>query len=312
MWIIIVVLISLAFLVMNRLYSSSLNTRARPAPRFDSLRPHFSKWTSDSDIRPASIEKTRDSLVSALFLACSTANASASQHDHTNVEQAAIQLAQLNKIDSPTSSPYLSAKWALIYTGKSTILAQKCFGEAIIQQPSSSSSSSSSLLQQINKQAYMIIRDKFPLLAGAAVGNGKPKIPLLLSTDPSPIDTKPASSQSSPSSSPGGATNIQVINIQQGTVDNIVKFKGPPILGSPKFEITVSGKAWVSSPTRLSVAFECFVLKVKGLEKVIVPLKWLGPPTGEVETVYLDESVRISVGDKGGLYIATVKKNWFS
>lgn len=100
-----------------------------------------------------------------------------------------------------------------------------------------------------------------------------------------------------------------MINIQQGTVDNIVKFKGPPILGSPKFEITVSGKAWVSSPTRLSVAFECFVLKVKGLEKVIVPLKWLGPPTGEVETVYLDESVRISVGDKGGLYIATVKKN---
>lgn len=102
-----------------------------------------------------------------------------------------------------------------------------------------------------------------------------------------------------------------MIDIKQGTVDNIVKFKGPRILGSPECEITVSGKAWVTSPTRLSVAFESFVLKLGrgGLEKVRVPLTWLGPPTGEVETVYLDESVRISVGDKGGLYIATVKKN---
>ena len=180
------------------------------------------------------------------------------------------------------------------------------------QQPPSSSSSSSSLLQQINKQAYLIIRDKFPLLAGAAVGNKKQKVrsslqPLVLSTDPSSIGTKPV-----PRSSPaGGATNIQVIDIKQGTVDNIVKFKGPRILGSPKCEITVSGKAWVTSPTRLSVAFESFVLKIGrgGLEKVRVPLTWLGPPTGEVETIYLDESVRISVGDKGGLYIATVKKN---
>ena len=47
--------------------------------------------------------------------------------------------------------------------------------------------------------------------------------------------------------------------------------------------------------------FDCFFVRVGGREGRL-SLAWLSP-LGYVDTLYLDEDTRVSVGDKGGLFV---------
>lgn len=51
----------------------------------------------------------------------------------------------------------------------------------------------------------------------------------------------------------------------------------------------------------LLVTFTGFSLRLAG-RQVALPLDWLSPE-GAVDTLYLDEELRVSVGDKGSLFV---------
>lgn len=52
----------------------------------------------------------------------------------------------------------------------------------------------------------------------------------------------------------------------------------------------------------VAVRFDRFTAKLGGLPEVVVSLAWLSP-LGYVDTLYLDEELRVSLGDKGGLFV---------
>ena len=52
----------------------------------------------------------------------------------------------------------------------------------------------------------------------------------------------------------------------------------------------------------VAVRFDRFTARVGSLPSVELPLDWL-QPLGYVDSLYLDEDMRISVGDKGGLFV---------
>ncbi|GAB4816233.1 hypothetical protein N2152v2_003279 [Parachlorella kessleri] len=135
-------------------------------------------------------------------------------------------------------------------------------------------------LQSGSDTAYRFFYRAFPLIAGSAVGRRSGR---------------------------SRATNMQVIDTERGRVDNIVRFK----IGSSPGEVCVSGDAAVvpgeqtgGKSVRLRVTFKDFTIQVGDGPKLALPLSWLSP-VGYVDTLYLDEQVRISVGDKGSLFVVT-------
>lgn len=56
------------------------------------------------------------------------------------------------------------------------------------------------------------------------------------------------------------------------------------------------------SPTCVAVRFDRFTARVAALPEAAASLAWLRP-LGYVDTLYLDSELRVSVGDKGGLFV---------
>ena len=52
----------------------------------------------------------------------------------------------------------------------------------------------------------------------------------------------------------------------------------------------------------VAVTFDSFTARLGGLPEARLSLAWLSP-LGYVDTLYLDEDTRVSVGDKGGLFV---------
>ena len=52
----------------------------------------------------------------------------------------------------------------------------------------------------------------------------------------------------------------------------------------------------------VAVTFDCFTARLGGLPEARLSLAWLSP-LGFVDALYLDEDTRVSVGDKGGLFV---------
>lgn len=56
------------------------------------------------------------------------------------------------------------------------------------------------------------------------------------------------------------------------------------------------------SPSCVAVRFDSFTVRAGALPEAALSLTWLRP-LGYVDTLYLDGELRVSVGDKGGLFI---------
>ncbi len=57
-----------------------------------------------------------------------------------------------------------------------------------------------------------------------------------------------------------------------------------------------------AAATCVAVRFDSFTVSLGGLPETALSLGWLRP-LGYVDTLYLDEELRVSVGDKGGLFV---------
>lgn len=98
----------------------------------------------------------------------------------------------------------------------------------------------------------------------------------------------------------------QVIDSEEKRIDNVAQFSA---LGLSGF-LNVCGK-YEDSPSipgrglvRLDVTFTSFVLSVGDKFKITVPLTWFNPE-GWVETLYLDNDMRIVLGDKGTIFVTS-------
>ena len=62
----------------------------------------------------------------------------------------------------------------------------------------------------------------------------------------------------------------------------------------------------VAAPERatscVAVRFDEFTVQAGGLPQLRLSLAWLRP-LGYVDTLFLDDDMRVSVGDKGGLFV---------
>lgn len=191
----------------------------------------------------------------------------------TDVENAAAKLIELNPTPSPAVSPLIAAQWVLLYTGPSRSLAPTQFQDL---NASPQAGNLRRIVQNTSDASYSFFYKRFPLLAGSAVGRNRT----------------------------GGSVvrNVQVIDTSAGTVDNIVQFERPF-----RGEIKVSGTAEAveggNGPgVRLKVVFTGFQVSVGGAMRLRLPLDWLSP-VGFVDTLYLDMTTRVSVGDKGSLFV---------
>lgn len=57
-----------------------------------------------------------------------------------------------------------------------------------------------------------------------------------------------------------------------------------------------------ASATCVAVRFDAFTARLGGLPEAAFSLGWLRP-LGYVDTIFLDDEMRVSVGDKGGLFV---------
>lgn len=187
------------------------------------------------------------------------------------VESAAEQLAAANPTPASATSPLLNGAWALLWSGRSRRLA------AAAAFPSSVAAARPSLrdaLQGASDSAYSIFYKYVPVLTGSAVGARRGS----------------------------SATNLQVI--YPGRVENIVRTTRGPL----PLRLCVSGSVETVEPpaghptTCVAVCFDRFTVKVGPLPATELSLAWLRP-LGYVDTLYLDEDMRVSVGDKGGLFV---------
>lgn len=208
----------------------------------------------------------------ALYLAISRCNNPKGGEDSRALEKE-VEKVSMNLIECqlPLSKgdalKFLPGTWTLLYIGKSQILATQSFKE----------STDTDMLRSFSDSCYSLVRKYFPLLAGTSLG----------------------------SRSASGSTNKQTIDIENGKVSNNVIFKGP---GGLKGELIVDGIAHLvesqdKHPVRLEVEFESFRLFLDGSEILNLSLRFLRP-RGFVDTMYINERLRVSVGDKGSLFVA--------
>ncbi|GLC40310.1 hypothetical protein PLESTB_001516400 [Pleodorina starrii] len=229
------------------------------------------------------------------------------------------RLCELSPTPDSATSDLINGRWVLLYTASSTTLPRAAAAAAVAS-PSSrlpgspagggggSGSSSAggggaygggygssgygggggldaalSPLQLANDVAYRFFYTYVPVLAGAAVGAR-------------------GASSSGPVKPRG---NFQVFDTRAGRVENQARFE----VGGRLCCVNVNGTAQVvqgpvgRSRQRLRAVFTSFDLLVDGERRLSLPLSLLNP-VGFVDTPYLDDEIRISVGDKGSVFIA--------
>ncbi|KAL4447825.1 hypothetical protein ABPG75_005044 [Micractinium tetrahymenae] len=185
------------------------------------------------------------------------------------VEAAAEALASASPTPGPAASPLLNGAWALLYSGRSRRLA----AAAAFPASSAAAPSLREALQAASDAAYSAFYKYVPVLAGSAVGRARGS----------------------------SATNFQVL--RPGRVDNVVTTKGPlPLRLCVSGSIEVVQPPGGVAPSCVAVRFDAFTARLGGLPEAALSLGWLRP-LGYVDTLYLDQEMRVSVGDKGGLFV---------
>ncbi|KAG2499499.1 hypothetical protein HYH03_002446 [Edaphochlamys debaryana] len=219
------------------------------------------------------------------------------------------QLARLSPVADTATDPAINGRWVLLYTASLASLrsasslqtsgsgssrqgagAGAGAGSARPEEPLSTqvlgrglASPAASPLQMANDVAYQFFYTYVPFLAGAAVG---------VRGGASAGPVKPRG-------------NFQVFDTAAGTVENQARFD----VGGRQCCVNVNGTAKLVKPgpgrpsQRLAATFTSFDLVVDGERRLSLPLSLLNP-VGYVDTPYLDEDIRISVGDKGSVFVA--------
>ncbi|PNW71318.1 hypothetical protein CHLRE_16g649200v5 [Chlamydomonas reinhardtii] len=223
--------------------------------------------------------------------------------DLAALDGAITDLCALNPQRDTATSPLINGRWVLLYTASMSTLRQAARASGTGGGSSSSSSGSSNgggggssrggggggleevltPLQLANDAAYKFFYTYVPVLAGAAVGVR-------------------GASGSGPVKARG---NFQVFNTAAGRVENQAKFE----VAGRQCCVNVNGTAVLAQMSqgapkqRLRATFTSFDLLVDGERRLSLPLSLLNP-VGYVDTPYLDEDLRISIGDKGSVFIA--------
>ncbi|GIL48202.1 hypothetical protein Vafri_4887 [Volvox africanus] len=229
--------------------------------------------------------------------------------DLASLGQSVQELIRLNPTPCSATSDLINGRWVLLYTASIATLRQAAATEASASNPrqvvagnsiinnnnnksisfggsggySGGLEAALSPLQLANDVAYRFFYTYVPVLAGAAVGSR-------------------GGSASGPVKPRG---NFQVFDTRQGKVENQARFE----VGGRLCCINVNGAAAiVEGPPgqprqRLRATFTSFDLLLDGRRRLSLPLSFLNP-VGFVDTPYLDEEIRISIGDKGSIFIA--------
>ncbi|KXZ47684.1 hypothetical protein GPECTOR_33g566 [Gonium pectorale] len=219
--------------------------------------------------------------------------------DLAALDRAITELTRLNPVPDSATSDLINGRWVLLFTASSATLRQASSATAGAS-PSPSGAPAAGAggsgggggsdldrlltpLQLANDVAYRFFYTYVPVLAGAAVGAR-------------------GASSSGPVKARG---NFQVFDTRAGKVENQARFD----VAGRRCCINVNGSATVAQVTpgsprqRLRATFTSFDLLVDGERRLSLPLSLLNP-VGYVDTPYLDDELRISIGDKGSLFIA--------
>jgi len=268
------------------------------------------------------VQRLKNSLLRSITAANS---AGAGKADAAAVIVAAAVLAAAAPSPDAADSPLIEGTWVLLYTvnparlaapGEEVRAAGSALGAAFAQRPAAPSP-----LQAASDAAYNVFYRFAPILAGSAVGARSAG---LLPRAPPPEEAGDAVG-AAVASAVGGAGasgafrtrgNFQTFDLAAGFVRNEARFTA---FGAPG-AITVDGDAGrvAGAPARLRATFKSFVLSWGGgggagaaaaapPPRLSLPLAWLSP-VGFVETLFLDETLRVSVGDKGSLFIAAKQR----
>lgn len=186
-----------------------------------------------------------------------------------DVEGLAVELAAANPTPDAALSPLLLGSWALLFSGRSRRLASASAFPA-----SGTGPSLQQALQAASDSLYSLFYANVPVLAGSAVGAGRRS----------------------------SASNTQVLSA--GRVDNIVETtRGLPLRLCVSGSVEAVRPGTGDGPTScVAVRFDRFTAKVAQLPEAAASLALL-KPVGYLDTPFLDSDLRVSVGDKGGLFV---------
>mmetsp|Transcript_11134 Transcript_11134/g.24002 ORF Transcript_11134/g.24002 Transcript_11134/m.24002 type:complete len:278 (+) Transcript_11134:54-887(+) len=208
----------------------------------------------------------------------------ASKDDLKQLAELVDQLSELNPTPDPATSPLINGRWALLYTVSQSSLPRP----ARSSPPASGSDSpleAASPIQAASDLAYQFFYRYLPVIAGSATGVRGNSTPAVKSKG-----------------------NFQVFDTAAGRVDNESRFS----VAGRECLIRVVGTAEAVQPgagqraTRLRAVFKDGELLIGdgiGRTRVPIPLGWISP-VGYVDTLYLDEELRVSKGDKGSIFFA--------
>lgn len=190
------------------------------------------------------------------------------------------QLRAANPTPAPAVSPKIDGVWVLVAT------VPKAAAREQRRSP----------LQAAFALLYDFFYQRIPIIAGSAVGK-KGAAGAISGASGSGSPSKGPPSSSSPAVRARG--NFQTFDVPNGIVRNRAVFEAFGLRG----EVNVDGTARVLSDERLEATFTTAGLRLG--ERLSVPFP-IGAfrPTGWVDTLYLDDDVRVSTGDKGSVFVA--------
>lgn len=204
-------------------------------------------------------------------------------------------LAAANPTPEPARSKKIDGTWVLLATVPNAAAREK----------------KRSPLQAALAASYDFFYERVPIIAGSAVGKkgaagfgvgagaGAAATGARTTTTPT---TAAAAPNKKPASSPPAVRargNFQTFDVPRGIVRNRARFD---LLGRVG-EVNVDGTARVLSGDRLEATFLTADLRWGGFLRIPFPIGAFRP-TGWVDTVYLDDDVRVSTGDKGSVFVA--------
>ena len=239
---------------------------------------HSKRAASLQDPSHHSDDDQRQELKKKLALISSKLNASVipNPSDVDSIMSTINELINLSPTKEAASSSLLDGSWILLWTGS--------YKQGTNSTPASLSNAlgpglaAFPLIQEASDATYSFFYKTFPLLAGSAVG------------------VKGGSS----SSLVQARGNYQIFDLGKQTVVNEARFEA----FDTSCQIRVGGMIAPvqSSPNKISATFTNGRIDF-GSVSIDVPIGIISP-VGFVDTPYLDEDMRISIGDKGSVFIA--------
>jgi len=212
------------------------------------------------------------------------------------------RLRAANPTPAPARSPKIDGTWVLLLTVPDAAERERKRGA----------------LQALLAASYDFFYERVPIVAGSAVGRrgASSGVVVVAAAPPPPPRVPAAAGEAGPGPPPppppvvarpsSGAAprlrargNFQTFDVPRGLVRNRARFEA---LGR-RGEVNVDGSARVLSDDRLEATFLTADLRWGGVLRVPFPIG-IFRPTGWVDTLFLDEDVRVSTGDKGSVFVA--------